>query len=201
MTSREDFLHRGKIAFPSGVGKNGRASMRRTFLLVTQMVEGFLGQRFAKCCQIGRTRALLQQSERSTTVGRVFGIDQFRQNEIAQFLRMSNVNDVVMKSRRKRSDVVPADEHHFVTRSREKLSRLNDEKNVQKTRLDHTRMERRVLLLENDRHDVVADVSFALDLTRIVSRVGQQRADMKHDLFLVEHFVIRIWTIGLFADI
>ena len=102
-----------------------------------------------------------------------------------------------------RNDVVAKDEQiaYFVTRAREKLSRLNDEKNVQKTRLDHTRMERRVLLLKNDRHDVVADVSFALDLTRIVSRVGQQRADMKHDLFLVEHFVIRIWTIGLFADI
>ena len=62
---------------------------------------------------------------------------------------------------------------YLVARARENLNGLNDEEYVQEVRLDHRGMERSVLLLEDDGDDVVADVTFALDLCRVIRREGQ----------------------------
>ena len=72
---------------------------------------------------------------------------------------------------------------------------------MKEVRLDHTGMKGRVLLLEDDANDVVADVPFTLDLRRVRACERQQRAHVKHDLLLIVEFVVRDWTVGLFAHV
>lgn len=60
---------------------------------------------------------------------------------------------------------------------------------MEEVRSDHVGGEGGVALLEDDGHDVVADVPLALQLLRVVLRVGQQRGHVEHDLLLAEHFV------------
>ena len=61
---------------------------------------------------------------------------------------------------------------------------------MEKIRFDHARMEWRVLFLEDDGHDIVANVSFTLNLTGVIGCIRQESADMKHDLFLIVVFVV-----------
>ena len=61
---------------------------------------------------------------------------------------------------------------YLVACARKNLNGLNDEEHVQKIGLDHRGMERSVLLLEDDGDDVVANVTLALDLGRVVGREG-----------------------------
>lgn len=68
---------------------------------------------------------------------------------------------------------------------------LHDDEGVQEMGRYHVGGERRVFLLENDRHDVVADVPLPLQLLRVVLGVGQERGDVEHDLPLLEDLVDR----------
>lgn len=54
---------------------------------------------------------------------------------------------------------------------------------------DHVGGEGSVRLLENNGDDVVAYVSFPLELLRISFRVGQQSRHVEHDLSLLENVV------------
>ena len=90
---------------------------------------------------------------------------------------------------------------YFVTRSGEDLNGLDNEKDVEEVRFDHAGMEGSVLFLEDNRHDIVANVSLSLDLTGVIRSERQERADMEHDLFLIVVFVVGDRTIRLFADI
>lgn len=57
---------------------------------------------------------------------------------------------------------------YFVEILRQNFRRLNDKENVKKIRFDHTRMKWRVLFLKNDADDVISNMSFSLNLRRIV---------------------------------
>ena len=71
---------------------------------------------------------------------------------------------------------------------------LHDDERVQKIGGDHVGRERRVLLLENDGHDIVANVAFALELLCVVFVVGQQSGHVEHDFFVLESFVHRVFA-------
>lgn len=60
---------------------------------------------------------------------------------------------------------------------------------MEEVRSDHVGGEGGVALLEDDGHDVVANVPLALQLLRVVLRVWQERGHVEHDLLLAEHFV------------
>lgn len=70
-----------------------------------------------------------------------------------------------------------------------RLDGLHHDEGVQEVAGDHVRREGGVGLLENDGHDVVANVPLPLQLLRIALGVGQQGGHMEHDLPLLEHLV------------
>ena len=59
---------------------------------------------------------------------------------------------------------------------------------------NHVWCEGRVLLLENDCDDVVADVSFPLQLLTIILGVGKERGHMKHNFLSPKLFVNGVST-------
>lgn len=75
---------------------------------------------------------------------------------------------------------------------RRRRNLLHDDKSVQKVRGDHIGRERRVILLEDHRHDVIADVPLALELLMVVLVVREQSGHVEHDLFLLVVLVDRV---------
>ena len=59
---------------------------------------------------------------------------------------------------------------------------LHDDEGVQEVGGDHVGGEGRVGVLEDDGHDVVADVPLPLQLLRLALRVGQKSGHVEHDL-------------------
>ena len=56
---------------------------------------------------------------------------------------------------------------YLIACSGQDLNRLNDEEDVEEIRLDHAGMKGCVLFLKNNADDVIANVTFPLDLRRI----------------------------------
>ena len=81
------------------------------------------------------------------------------------------------------------------------LQRRDDEINVQELRSDAFRIERCLLLLEDNRHNIVADVSFPLQLLSFAFRMWEESADVEHDLVIVIEFVERLDTCLIRLDI
>ena len=66
---------------------------------------------------------------------------------------------------------------------------LHDDEGVQEVGGDHVGGEGRVGVLEDDGHDVVANVPLPLQLLRLALRVGQERGHVEHDLLPSERFI------------
>ena len=66
---------------------------------------------------------------------------------------------------------------------------LDEDEGVEEVGGDHVGGEGRVGVLEDDGHDVVADVPLPLQLLRLALRVRQQRRNVEHDLLPPERLV------------
>lgn len=109
ITSREDPLHVGKVAFLRRVRQQRQAATARALLLVAQRIVRLLREVLTERLQVRATRALLQQRERSTTVRRVLRVDQFRQDEWLEILGRARVDDIARQIGKEWNDVIPSD--------------------------------------------------------------------------------------------
>ena len=77
----------------------------------------------------------------------------------------------------------------------------HDEIDMQKLWSDPFRVERRLRFLKDNRHDIVADVTFTFQLLSFAFRIGQQGTDMKHDLMVLKLFIDRFSSCLVRLDI